>query len=196
MKPLIFMKNIEKVDQLDGQAVRTLDNVSLTIHPGEFVAIIGLSGTGQSAMRNILSCFDKPDRGDYHLDGFEVSALDEEQLAVIRNQKVGLVFKQPFVGASISEQAGLSSIQQQRGSVAMTLINKPLILLVDEPTGEHDNKANVELLKLFQTLNMMGKTVVLVTHRPEVAQYAKRVVRFRNGKIVSDEEAVGSLIAI
>ena len=224
VKPLIEIANLQKTYWIGNQQIQALRGVSLTIRAGEFVAIMGPSGSGKSTMMNILGCLDKPSVGEYRLDGIPVSSASDDDLAYLRNRKIGFVFQSfnllartpavenvelPMLYAGISarqrreravqalEQVGLSDRlynrpnelsggQQQRVSIARALVNQPVILLADEPTGALDTRTSEEIMSLFQELNDAGKTVILVTHEPDIAEYAKRVVRFRDGEIVED----------
>src|SRR5581483_357366 len=199
--------------------------VSIRIEPGEFVAIMGASGSGKSTFMNIVGCLDKPTQGRYLLEGIEVSSLSKSDLAAIRNRKIGFVFQGfnllsrttalenvelPTLYARVSKQEGqkrsrqalelvglgdrmlhfpsqLSGGQQQRVAIARALVNRPSILLADEPTGNLDSRTSVEIMGIFQKLNQDGLTIVLVTHEPDVAQFAKRSVHFRDGRIRRDE---------
>jgi putative ABC transport system ATP-binding protein len=206
--------------------VRALDGISLSIRPGEFVAVMGPSGSGKSTFMNIVGCLDRPTSGKYFLDDVDVSGLDRDARAEIRNGKIGFVFQSfnllsrtsaienvelPLIysASSISSKeredrarkcleivglAGredhhpsqLSGGQQQRVAIARALINDPKLLLADEPTGNLDTKTSEEVMAVFQRLNDDGKTVVLITHEPDIAQHAKRAVVFRDGLIVDD----------
>lgn len=226
MQPLIQIDNLRKVYQVGDQEIHALSGVSLAIHEGEFVAIMGPSGSGKSTMMNVLGCLDKPSYGEYTLDGHPISKLHDDDLAIIRNRKIGFVFQSfnllsrttavenvelPMLYAGISprerrfravealESVGLgtrlnnkpnelSGGQQQRVSIARALVNNPVILMADEPTGALDTKTSVEIMSIFQRLNDQGKTIILVTHEPEIAEYAKRVIRFRDGLIIEDEQ--------
>jgi putative ABC transport system ATP-binding protein len=205
--------------------VRALRGVSLTIREGEFVAIMGASGSGKSTVMNIIGCLDRPTRGTYVLDGQDVSELSKDERADIRCQKIGFVF-QGFnllartsalenielpmlylgveghqrreramaalaaVGLAGREQNNpnqLSGGQQQRVAVARSLVNNPALILADEPTGNLDSRTSIEVMEIFQRLNReRGITLVLVTHEPDIAQYAQRVVVFKDGKISKD----------
>jgi putative ABC transport system ATP-binding protein len=233
MEPLIRFDQVTKIYSIGRQEIVALDHVSLTIHQGEFVAIMGPSGSGKSTLMNILGCLDKPTAGEYYLDGLPVSRLRDEELAAIRNRKIGFVFQSfnllpritavenvelPLIYSGIPaklrrkravealERVGLgdrlrnkpnelSGGQQQRVSIARALVNHPLILLADEPTGALDTKTSEEIMKIFQQLNDAGNTVILVTHEPDIAEYARRIVRFRDGTITEDQPVVQRRIA-
>jgi len=204
--------------------VPALKGVSLHIPEGEFVAIMGPSGSGKSTLMNVIGCLDQPTEGRYILDGYDVSALTDDQLAWIRNRKIGFVFQSfnliprvsaahnvemPLIYAGDSVQrreramAALESVglldraghlpnelsggQQQRVAVARALVTDPAILLADEPTGNLDTESSLEILKLLRDLNQQGRTIVLITHEADIAAFAQRVVRLRDGVILSDE---------
>ena len=210
--------------------VHALRGIDLTIGKGELVAIMGTSGSGKSTLMNLLGCLDSPTSGMYELDGVRVESLSRNELAAIRNQKIGFVF-QGFnllprttalenvelpmlydrrVGKSIKKRdthalaiqalgrvgladrldhqpSELSGGQQQRVAIARALVTEPALVLADEPTGNLDTRTTVEVMALFQELNEQGITIVVVTHEPEVAIYAKRVVEMRDGRVVRDE---------
>src|SRR5687767_8743663 len=225
-RPVIQLDHIHKTYTMGDVDVHALRGVSLTIREGEFVAIMGASGSGKSTTMNIIGCLDRPTRGTYILDGEDVSQMSKDERADIRCQKIGFVF-QGFnllsrtsalenvelpmlylgvdtatrhqramealasVGLAGREQNHpnqLSGGQQQRVAVARSLVNNPALILADEPTGNLDSRTSVEVMEIFQRLNReRGITLVLVTHEPDIAQYAGRVVVFKDGKIKSDQ---------
>lgn len=205
-------------------AVLALDKINLEVESGEFVSIMGTSGSGKSTMMNILGCLDTPSSGAYFLEGEDVSSYRDNRLAEIRNKKIGFVFQSfnllpkltslenvelPMAYSGVSKKIRrekamealrkvglekrvhhkpneLSGGQRQRVAIARALVNDPAILMADEPTGNLDSKSTIEIMGIFQALNAEGVTIVMVTHEPEVAQYTKRIVVFRDGQIVSD----------
>jgi putative ABC transport system ATP-binding protein len=223
--PVIQVEDVHKYYDLGETKVHALRGVDLKVQPGEFVAIMGSSGSGKSTFMNMLGCLDKPTSGRYILEGTDVSQLDKKALAAVRNRKLGFVFQGfnllsrttalenvelPTLYAhmekserlarakEVLEMVGLgerldhfpsqlSGGQQQRVAIARGLVNRPTILLADEPTGNLDSRTSVEIMQIFQELNEGGLTVVLVTHEPDIAQFAKRIVVFRDGKIRHDD---------
>src|SRR5256714_3105570 len=233
-EPLIRVEDVHKYYQLGDNRVHALRGVSLEIGRGEFVAVMGASGSGKSTFMNILGCLDQPSSGRYLLEGIDVSTLNKKQLAGIRNQKIGFVFQGfnllarttalentelPAFYARVSQQerlrraqaalemvglgdrmdhfpSQLSGGQQQRVAIARALVNQPAILLADEPTGNLDSRTSVEVMEIFQRLNNeRGLTIVLVTHEPDIANFAKRSIVFRDGKIKRDEITANRAIA-
>ena len=223
---LIEIKNLIKTYQTGDSSFKALDDVSLTDEEGEFVAIMGTSGSGKSTFMNTLGCLDKPTSGSYHLDGIDVLSLNADKLSEIRNLKLGFVFQgfnliprttalenveMPMIYKGIPPQeriekaryaleiVGLkqrenhlpnqmSGGQQQRVAIARAIVNDAPIILADEPTGNLDTKTSIEVMEFFVNLNeKAGKTIILVTHEPDIAEYSKRVVRFKDGKIISDK---------
>jgi len=223
---LIEIKNAIKTYVTGDTSFRALDDVSLSIEDGEFLAIMGASGSGKSTFMNMLGCLDKPTSGSYFLDGIDVMKLNSDELSEIRNVKLGFVFQgfnlisrtsalenveMPMIYKGIDHKermerakealkiVGLenrenhfsnqmSGGQQQRVAIARAIVNDAPIILADEPTGNLDTKTSVEVMDFFVKLNeKRKKTIILVTHEPEIAEYAKRVVRFKDGKIISDE---------
>lgn len=220
---MIELKNVSKTYRMGDTDVRALQNVSVRIEPGEFVAIMGPSGSGKSTMLHILGFLDRPDSGQYLLNGQDISRLGDDQLAVLRNHIAGFVFQQfhllaritaldnvalPLIYAGkqhlkdralekirdvgLASRAGhqpneLSGGERQRIAIARSLVNEPLIIFADEPTGNLDTKSEAEIMVILKELNAKGKTVVLVTHEREVAEHAKRVIFMRDGRIITDE---------
>jgi putative ABC transport system ATP-binding protein len=224
-RPVIQLDHIHKTYTMGDVEVHALRGVSLTIREGEFVAIMGASGSGKSTTMNIIGCLDRPTRGTYILDGEDVSQMSKDERADIRCQKIGFVFQgfnllsrtsalenvelpMLYLGVDTAQRrqraaealaavglAGreqnhpnqLSGGQQQRVAVARSLVNHPALILADEPTGNLDSRTSVEVMEIFQRLNReRGITLVLVTHEPDIAQYADRVIVFKDGKIKSD----------
>jgi len=223
--PLVEVHDLRKNYQLGETEVHALRGVSISIHAGDFVAIMGASGSGKSTFMNILGCLDKPTSGKYLLEGTDVSLLTKRDLARIRNQKIGFVFqgfnllgrttalentelpmlysktakndrerraREALAQVGLGERADhfpsqLSGGQQQRVAIARALVNQPRMLLADEPTGNLDSRTSVEVMEIFQKLNAEGLTIILVTHEPDIAQFAKREIVFRDGQIKRDD---------
>jgi putative ABC transport system ATP-binding protein len=228
LQPVIRVEDVHKYYSLGETKVHALRGINLEIAAGDFVAIMGASGSGKSTFMNLLGCLDTPTSGHYCLEGVDVAQLDKKALASIRNGKLGFVFQGfnllsrttalenvelPTLYAHLEkndrlqrakralEMVGLgermehfpsqlSGGQQQRVAIARALVNQPSILLADEPTGNLDSRTSVEIMQIFQDLNDQGLTVVLVTHEPDIAHYAKRTIVFRDGKIRRDEPVV------
>jgi putative ABC transport system ATP-binding protein len=235
MNNVIQLQDIHKTYHTGEVDVHAVRGVSLGIAQGEFVALMGASGSGKSTMMNIIGCLDRPTSGTYLLDGIDVSQLSRDELADIRNQKLGFVFqgfnllartsalenvelpmlytRQRLSGPRQRERAlkaldtvglgdradhkpnQLSGGQQQRVAIARALSNQPALLLADEPTGNLDTRTSVDILGVFQKLNDQGMTIVMVTHELDVAQYTKRMVVMRDGKVVGDTPVTMRLIA-
>jgi putative ABC transport system ATP-binding protein len=231
--PLIEVRGIRKTYQLGETEVHALRGVSVSIAAGDFVAIMGASGSGKSTFMNILGCLDKPTAGQYLLEGIDVSGLTKKELARIRNQKIGFVFQNfnllgrtsalentelPMLYSRVSKKAResrarealalvgladredhfpsqLSGGQQQRVAIARALSNQPSLLLADEPTGNLDSRTAVEIIEIFQRLNAKGLTIVLVTHEPDIAQFANREIVFRDGHIKRDDAVPSPQVA-
>ena len=226
-KALIRTEGLGRDYAMGDSIVHALRDVNLSIAAGEFVAIMGSSGSGKSTMMNLLGCLDTPTSGTYFLDGEDVSKLDTDTLASLRNRKIGFVFQGfnllarttaldnvqlPLMyGAfdrverrrraelalrevGLAERmdhhpAQLSGGQQQRVAIARALVNRPALILADEPTGALDSHTGLEIMAVFHHLNRVGMTVVVVTHEPDVARFAGRIVRFQDGRMLSDEAA-------
>ena len=221
---MITLEGVTKIYHAGEVEVPALKGLSLHIPEGEFVAIMGPSGSGKSTLMNLIGCLDQPSSGRYILDGYDVSALSDDQLAWIRNRKIGFVFQSfnliprasavhnvemPLIYAGDNQQrreramAALESVgildrashlpnelsggQQQRVAVARALVTDPAILLADEPTGNLDSESSLEIMKMLRDLNRQGRTIVLITHEADIASFASRVVRLRDGVIVSDQ---------
>jgi putative ABC transport system ATP-binding protein len=224
-EPLIKVRELAKIYQIGTQEVKALRSVDLDIHKNEYVALMGPSGSGKSTLMNILGCLDTPTRGAYFLNGQDVSTLEDDQLAEVRNREIGFVFQTfnllprysslenvalPLIYKGVGKaerlerarevlaQVGLeermdhkpnelSGGQRQRVAVARALVNKPSIILADEPTGNLDTKTSYEIMALLDDIHRLGNTIILVTHEEDIALRAKRIVRLRDGVVESDQ---------
>lgn len=218
----ITLEGVNKTYRKGMEEVRALVDVSLQVEPGDFLAVTGPSGSGKSTLMNILGLLDRPDSGSYHLDGTDVKGFTRDELARIRNEKIGFVFQifhllpkttalenveLPLIYSSRADITGLgeqaleavglkdrakhmpselSGGQQQRVAIARALVNDPEVILADEPTGNLDSRAGLEVMAIFQELNRQGKTIVLITHDEAIAAVAGRVLEIVDGRIVSD----------
>jgi putative ABC transport system ATP-binding protein len=227
IKPVIQLDAIHKTYHTGEVDVHAVRGISLEIFPGEFVAIMGSSGSGKSTLMNMIGALDRPSGGHYWLDGIDVSTLGRDQLADVRNEKIGFVFQgfnllsrtsavenveMPMLYhrhrvpsheqraramsalelVGLGDRAGhhpnqLSGGQQQRVAIARALVNRPSLLLADEPTGNLDSQTSIEIMGVFQKLNDQGITIIMVTHELDVARFTKRMVILRDGKIITDE---------
>ena len=227
MSDLIALDDVRRVYEMGDAEVRALDGVTLTIATGSYVAIMGPSGSGKSTLMNLIGCLDTPSSGSYRLKGQEISKMEDDDLARIRNREIGFVFHTytlrprstapqtvalPLVYSGLTrgerrrraeaamEAVGLtdrmhhrpnelSGGQRQRVAIARSLVNGPSLLLADEPTGNLDSKTGVEIMALFERLHASGNAVILVTHDPELAMHADRMVGLRDGRVITDSSA-------
>ena len=232
MADVIVLQDIVKQFIMGDTVLRALDHVNFSVAEGDFVAIMGPSGSGKSTMMNILGCLDRPTSGKYFLAGREVAGLSDDELAKIRNAKIGFVFQNfnllprmtalenvalPLVYAGVAEEerverarialesvglgdrlehkpAELSGGQRQRVAIARALVNNPAIIMADEPTGNLDTKSSYEIMDIFKELNAKGKTLLLITHEPDIGQQSKRILVMRDGRLNSDERLVENYV--
>jgi putative ABC transport system ATP-binding protein len=223
-KAILQLRDITRDFKLGAQTVHVLKGIDLDIEKNQYVALMGPSGSGKSTLMNLLGCLDTPTLGSYKLNGTDVSSLNDNQLAEIRNKEIGFVFQTfnllprstalenvalPLVYAGMGKQERLerasevlaqvgladrmdhrpnqlSGGQRQRVAIARALVNRPALILADEPTGNLDSKTSLEIMKLFDDIQAAGNTVILVTHEEDIAQYAKRIIRLVDGNIDSD----------
>jgi putative ABC transport system ATP-binding protein len=233
-KKIIEVNHLRKDFHIGEVTVHALRGVNLVIEEGEFVAIMGTSGSGKSTMLNILGCLDKPSSGDYLLDGVAIAELNKNQLAELRNRKLGFVFQSynllprttalenvelpllynPSIKAKERKEIAIHALdrvgladrmhhmpnqlsggQQQRVAIARSLVNDPVVILADEATGNLDTRTSYEIMNLFQELNSKGKTIVFVTHEPDIARLTTRNVIFRDGHILKEQNVVDQVSA-
>ncbi|MBA6315704.1 ABC transporter ATP-binding protein [Cellulophaga baltica] len=226
-KIAIQIDDLKREFKMGDEVVHALRGVSFTIEEGEFVTIMGTSGSGKSTMLNTLGCLDQPTSGSYKIDGVSVKELDKNQLAKIRNEKIGFIFQSynllprttalenvelPLLyNSSVSTEerkeralealgkvglserlhhtpSQLSGGQQQRVAIARSLVNNPIVLLADEATGNLDTRTSYEIIALFQELNRQGKTIIFVTHEPDIASFSTRTIVLKDGQIIKDEK--------
>jgi putative ABC transport system ATP-binding protein len=224
-EPLIALDEVVKTYVMGDVSVEALRGVTLRVEEGDFVAIMGASGSGKSTLMNLLGCLDRPTSGHYRLDGHEISALDANALAALRNRTLGFVFQnfnllsrtsalenvelpllysgvparerhrratEALARVGLADRAGhhpnqMSGGQQQRVAIARALVGKPRLVLADEPTGNLDSQTSVDVMRILSDLRREGMTIVLVTHEPDIAGWADRVIMMRDGKVRSDE---------
>lgn len=224
---MIRVEGLTKIYGHGEAAVKALDNVTLEIKTGEFVAVMGPSGSGKSTFLSILGCLERPTAGKYYFDGREVASLDEDELAALRNEKIGFVFQSfnllprfdvlrnvelPLIYAGVPQKErreratallrrvglehrlyykppNISGGEQQRVAIARALVNDPAVILADEPTGNLDSRRSHEIMAIFQELHAEGRTIVMVTHEPDIAAYAQRILHFLDGVVVREEAA-------
>ena len=234
MEPLITLKQIGRRYVIGTEIIHALKSVSLSINKGEFVALMGPSGSGKSTLMNILGCLDNPTSGTYLMEGTDVLGRSKNELAELRNSKLGFVFQSFNILPRTSAQENvelpllynnkvaskervekafnalksvgladrvnampneLSGGQQQRVAIARALVNDPIVIMADEPTGNLDSRTSYEIMEIFQKLNDKGITIVMVTHEPDIARFAKSNIVFKDGKIISNKPVTERLIA-
>ncbi len=225
-KEIINIRGITKFYKVGNQEVKALNGVDIVINQNEYVAIMGPSGSGKSTLMNIVGCLDSPTSGTYILNGTDVSKMDDNKLAEVRNKEIGFIFQSfnllprytaldnvalPLIYSGINKSERerraeetlqsvdltdrmhhkpneLSGGQRQRVAVARALINKPSIILADEPTGNLDSKTSIDIMRLFAKIHEKGNTIIVVTHEEDIAKHARRIIRLRDGLIESDEQ--------
>lgn len=227
--PLISVKNLKKVYQMGDTQVHALRDITIDINKGDYVAIMGASGSGKSTFMNIIGCLDKPTSGEYYLDSVDALKMNRNELAEFRNQKIGFIFQSFNILARTSAQENvelplvynnkvgakerreraynalksvglaershnmpnqLSGGQQQRVAIARALVNDPVVIMADEPTGNLDSRTSYEIMEIFRTLNEKGITIVMVTHEPDIAQFAIDNIVFRDGLIINHSKVI------
>jgi len=229
MNAIIAVQELRKTYIMGSQKVHALQSISLEIEKNDYVALMGPSGSGKSTLMNLLGCLDTPSAGQYWLNGQDVSQMEDDELAEIRNKEIGFVFQTfnllprlssldnvalPLVYSGLGksereeraknalEQVGLgdridhkpnelSGGQRQRVAIARALVNNPAIILADEPTGNLDTKTSIEIMEIFERIHANGNTIILVTHEPDIAEHAHRVIRLRDGLVEKDERQEG-----
>ncbi|RMG87694.1 MAG: ABC transporter ATP-binding protein [Bacteroidetes bacterium] len=235
MSGIISVRNLRKTYYMGSNVIHAVKDISLDIYKNDYVALMGPSGSGKSTLMNLLGCLDTPTSGDYILNGINVSTMDDNELAAVRNKEIGFVFQTfnllprlsalenvalPLVYAGVSKSAReakaqevldavglgdrvhhkpneLSGGQRQRVAIARALVNNPSIILADEPTGNLDSKTSYEIMGIFEEIHRNGNTVILVTHEPDIAEHAHRIIRLKDGMVESDvkNENVVSVLA-
>lgn len=229
---MIEVNNIIKTYQTGEYVFTALNNISLKIESGEFAGIMGPSGSGKSTFMNIIGCLDRFNSGKYFLNGRDVSELNDDELALIRNKEIGFVFQafnllprmtilenvalpMSYAGVPLKERReralialervglkdrvhhrpnAVSGGQKQRVAIARAIVNNPSVIMADEPTGNLDSKSSLEIMKIFQNLNNEGATIVMVTHENDIANFTKRIVRFLDGEIISDDLVINRTV--
>lgn len=232
-KPLLQVSHLTKTYFMDGVSVKALRGVNLSFYKGEFTSIMGASGSGKSTMMHIMGCLDRPTSGHYYIEGEDVSQFSKDQLALVRNRRIGFVFQGfnllsrtsalenvelPMIYAGVPAEeryeramTALASVglkgrehhhpnqlsggQQQRVAIARALVNRPSVILADEPTGNLDSYSSIEIMGIFQQLNASGISIILITHEPDIAMYTARVVRLQDGQVIADDPVGKRLVA-